>query len=98
MEEKPEEYNIRVKQFLEKNEYQNQNMIIIEKGRSLSEKSLVLIENGTFKGYAYFDLNYQISNIEILKNIIIPMNNNRDAKNIILSYLRKNNRLKVIHF
>ena len=98
LEEKPEEYNIRVKQFLEKNEYQNQNMIIIEKGRSLSEKSLVLIENGTFKGYAYFDLNYQISNIEILKNIIIPMNNNRDAKNIILSYLRKNNRLKVIHF
>jgi DNA polymerase-3 subunit epsilon len=97
-EEQPEEYNQRVNEFLERNEYQNQNMIIIERGRKIEEKSVVLIENGTYKGYAFYDLNYQITNIEVLKNIIIPMSNNRDAKNIILSYLRKNNRTKVIHF
>ena len=97
-EESIENYNQRVLYFLENNEYQNQNMMIIEKGRTIQEKSALLIENGTFKGYAFFDLNYQITNIEILKNIIIPLNNTRDAKNIILSYLRKNKQTKVIYF
>ena len=94
----PEEYNIRVQNFIDNNTYQNQNMIVIDKGRSSSERSAVLIENGIYKGYAFYDLNYQITNVEILKNILIPMQNNRDAKNIIQSQLRKSKTLKVIHF
>lgn len=73
-------------------------MIIIDKGRNISEHSAILIENGIYKGYAFYDLNYQITNVEILKNIIIPMQNTRDAKNIIQSYMRKSKNLKVIHF
>lgn len=96
--ESPEEYNRRVEDFFENNEYQNQNMIIIDRGRNIQERSAVLIENGTFKGYAFFDLNYQVNNIEILKNIIIPMDSNRDSKNIILSYLRKKKVFKTLSF
>jgi DNA polymerase III subunit epsilon len=94
----PEEYNIRVQAFIDQNTYENQNMIVIDKGRNISERSAVLIENGIYKGYAFYDLNYQITNAEILKNILIPMQNNRDAKNIIQSQLRKSKTLKVIHF
>lgn len=96
--ESPDEYNIRVESFFENNEYQKQNMIIIDRGRNIQERSAILIEDGIFKGYAFFDLNYQVNNIEILKNIIIPMKNNRDSKNIILNYLRKKKVLKILSF
>ena len=94
----PEDYNARVLEFIEKNTFENQNMILIDKGRNISEKSAVLIENGIYKGYAFYDLNYQISNIEILKNIIIPMENNRDTKNIIQGHIRKNKTIKTLKF
>lgn len=94
----PVEYNIRVQAFIDQNSYENQNMIVIDKGRNISERSAVLIENGIYKGYAFYDLNYQITNVEILKNILISMQNNRDSKNIIQSQLRKSKTLKVIHF
>lgn len=92
------EYNLRVQEFIDKNSFENQNLILVDRGRTINERSAVLIENGIYKGYAFYDLNYQISNIEILKNIIIPMQNNRDVKTIIQSYLRKSKTLKVISF
>lgn len=94
----PEEYNARVQEFIEKNSFESQNMVLIDKGRSISERSAVLIENGIYKGYAFYDLNYQIHNIEILRNIIIPMQNNRDTKSIIQGHIRKNKTLKTIRF
>jgi DNA polymerase-3 subunit epsilon len=96
--ESPELYNLRVTDFLNNNEYQNQNLILIDKGRVIDEKSAVLIENGIFKGFAFFNLNYQITNAEVLKNILTALPEDRDSKNLVLNYLRKNNRLKVIHF
>ena len=94
----PDEYNKRVQHFIDKNSFDNQNMVLIDKGRTISERSAVLIENGIYKGYAFYDLNYQISNIEILRNIIIPMQNNRDTKNIIQGHVRKNTTLKILKF
>jgi DNA polymerase-3 subunit epsilon len=94
----PEIYNARVKELLAENSFENKSMILIDRGRNVNERSAVLIENGVYKGYAYYDLNYQITNIEILKNILIPMQNNRDVKNIIHNYLRKTKNLKILHF
>ena len=93
-----EEYNSRVMEFVNKNSFESQNMIITDKGRNISERSAVLIENGVYKGYTFYDLNYQIHKIEILKNIIIPMQNNRDTRNIIQSHIRKSKYLKIIKF
>ena len=93
-----EEYNARVQGFIDKNSFDNQNMMLIDRGRTINERSAVLIENGIYKGYAFYDLNYQIHNIEILKNIIIPMQNNRDIRNIIQSHIRKSKTLKIIRF
>lgn len=96
--ENPENYNNRVKDFIENHQFNNQNMVIIDKGRKLNERSAVLLENGIYKGYCFYDLNYQINNIEILKNIIIPMQNNRDTRNIIQSYINKRRVMKIIKF
>ena len=96
--EPPEIYNARVTQFIEKNSFENQSMILIDRGRNISERSAVLIENGIYKGYAFYDLNYQINNIDILRNIIIPMQNNRDTKNIIKGQMRKSKTIKTLNF
>ena len=93
-----EEYNGRVQEFVDKNTFENQNMIIIDKGRKISEKSAILIENGVYKGFAFYDLNYQITNPDVLRNIITPMQNNRDVKNILQSHIRKSKFLKIINF
>jgi DNA polymerase-3 subunit epsilon len=94
----PEEYNLRVQEFIDKYSFENQNMILIDRGRTVNERSAILIENGIYKGYAFYDLNYQITNIEILKTIIIPMQNNRDVKSIIQSHVRKSKTLKIVTF
>lgn len=91
-----EEYNSRVEELIESSQFENDNMVVIDRGRSLEERSAILIENGIYKGYCFYDLNYQITNIEVLKNIIIPMQNNRDTKNIIQAYLRKHRVMKII--
>jgi DNA polymerase-3 subunit epsilon len=70
-------------------------MVIVEKGRTVNERSAVLVENGVYKGYTFYDLNYQITNIEILKTYsfrckttVIP--------NIIQAY-KKNKGFKIIN-
>ncbi len=94
----PEEYYERVQEFITKNSFEDNSMILVDKGRNSGEHSAVLIENGIYKGYAFYDLNHQITHIEILKNILIPMQNNRDTRNIIQAYIRKSKTLKIIKF
>ncbi|MGB7787064.1 MAG: exonuclease domain-containing protein [Salinimicrobium sp.] len=94
--ESPTSYNERVQQVIDKYSYINQNMLVIDRGREIDEKSALLVEEGVFKGIGFFNLNYQLNNMEIIKSIITPMKNDRDAQHIIQNYLRKNNRLKII--
>ncbi|MCX6172026.1 MAG: exonuclease domain-containing protein [Flavobacterium sp.] len=96
--ETPESYNERVNEFIKGMKFDNNNMVIIDKGRTLDERSAVLIENGIYKGYCFFELNYQVNNIEILKNIIIPMQNNRDTRTIIQGYLRRHKVIRIVKF
>lgn len=95
-EESPENYNQRVNQLLKKHSYDQQNMVIVDRGRDIDERSAILIKNGIFKGFGFYSLNYQINNLDILESIITPMENNRDQQHIIQSYLRRNKHLKVI--
>lgn len=90
------EYNMRVEEFISNNSFNSKSMVIIDKGRSIEERSAVLIEKGVYKGYAFFNLNYQVTNIAILKNIIVPMEHNRDVKNIIQGYIKKKKALKIV--
>lgn len=96
--EKPKDYNTRVLEFIRNHQFQNQTMVIVDKGRTLEERSAVLIENGEYKGYCFYNLNHQIHTIEILKKIIIPMENNRDSRNIIQNFINKRKVLKIIKF
>jgi DNA polymerase-3 subunit epsilon len=94
--EHKDNYNERASAVIEHNSYDNKNMILIDRGRYIEEKSVVLIEDGVFKGLGFFDLNHQILNRDILQSLITPMSNNRDTQHIIQSYMRQNKRLKII--
>ncbi|WP_109298996.1 exonuclease domain-containing protein [Aquimarina sp. AU474] len=94
--EKAEEYNTRVQDLIHQNSFENQDMLIIDRGRDVDEQGVILVEQGKFKGIGYFNLNHQINNIEILRSIITPMNHNRDAQHIIQSYIRQNKKIKIV--
>lgn len=94
--ESSEIYNKRVLSLIESNKFKGQNMILIDYGREVDERSAVLIENGVFKGYAYFNLNFQVNTSEVLKSILTPMEHNKDAQHIIQSFMRRYKRLKII--
>ncbi|QED39030.1 exonuclease [Antarcticibacterium arcticum] len=93
-----EAYNERVLEMISNYSLSDQNMLVIDRGREIGEKSALLVEEGEFKGIGYFNLNHQVNNIEIVRSIITPMKNDHDARHIIQSYLRRNKKLKIIQF
>ncbi|MEM8929450.1 MAG: exonuclease domain-containing protein [Bacteroidota bacterium] len=68
---------------------QNRDVVLLDRGRELGEKSVFLVKNGIFQGFGYADLNHQINNIPILESIITPMGQDLDTTFIIESYLRQ---------
>lgn len=94
--ETPTSYNQRVSAFLDKYSYADKSMLIVDRGRTVDERSVVLIEDGVFRGIGFYNLNFQLSTIKILKSIITPMEDNRDAQHIIQSYSRNKKNLKII--
>jgi len=95
-EESSQIYNNRVQNVIERYSYENQDMLLIDVGRDVEERSVILIENGLYKGFGFYNLNHQITNPSILKSIINPMPNNRDSQHIIQSYLRRHKVLKTV--
>ncbi|MEN8186670.1 MAG: exonuclease domain-containing protein [Bacteroidota bacterium] len=78
--------------------FSNSNMILVDKGREVSEKSVLLIENNEFKGYGFADLSYQINNIEVLRSLITTNDYSNKFNNIINTYLQKEKVEKIIRF
>lgn len=96
--EDAESYNERVVKIIEHYKFTTEDMVIIDRGRSVDERSAILIENGVYKGFGFYNLNYQINNFEVLQSIITPMEHNRDTQHILQNYLRKKKVLKTITF
>ncbi len=94
--EEPTSYNKRVQQLIDKNSFVDKSLVLIDRGRSIDERSAILIENGVFRGLGFFNLNFQINQIEILKSLITPMEDNRDVQHILKSYLRSKKIKKII--
>lgn len=78
--------------------FNHENMILIDKGRNLEEKSVVLIENNDFQGFAYTELSHQFSNLDILRSLINKTNISLAQNMIIKKYLSGNTVEKIIRF
>ncbi|SDX14249.1 exonuclease domain-containing protein [Aequorivita viscosa] len=95
--ESPESYNKRVLDFLNKESFEKWNKLLIDRGRETEERSVIWIENGKYRGYAFYDLNYQITKPEILRTIINLVDHSRESQHIIQNYLRRNKTMKLIN-
>lgn len=89
-------YNLRSKKKITQNNFNNDNMLLIDKGRVLDEHSVILIENNEVVGYGYTNLSFQESHLDVLKTLITPIENKDLAKTIIKNYLKNKNSLKIV--
>jgi DNA polymerase-3 subunit epsilon len=96
-EEKPETYNSRVRQAIEPYRFQNEDFIVIDKGRIAEEHSVIIVEHNKYLGFGFmnFELNGQ-TKIEEIKECITTYPDNRDIRQIIRSHLKRNKVEKVI--
>lgn len=98
-EESAEDYNLRAQLGLEYlQRVFDDNFIVIDIGRTSDESSIVLVEEGNYKGFGYIgntDLQY---GIEELKEAVKYQEWNPDNNQIIRTYLESHPGLKVIRY
>lgn len=81
-------YNFNSQMRFPKVNFNHENFMIIDKGRSVSEKTVILIKKEFIVGYCYTDLSYQISHSEILGNLLTPLENSFRNRFLIKKYLQ----------
>ncbi|MEX1190356.1 MAG: exonuclease domain-containing protein [Brumimicrobium sp.] len=96
--EAPFEYNKRVNQLLQEMDFNMDSFFIVDKGRDRNEISLILIENGSYKGHGYLPSNANDKSIETWKEVIDYYTEDKDSKVIIKRLIRINKSLKVRRF
>ena len=69
---------------------------MIENGRKEGEYSFIYIEDQSFKGYGFYELNHQINCKKKIHNRIIPIEENTDCRALILSHIKHNKYRKLI--
>ena len=94
---KSEEGNRKLDKIILEHSFPFTNMMIIDKGRNIDEKSVLLIKNNKYIGYGYFNLNYQINNVEILESLITKSEKIEKPEFLIINYLKKNKIEKIIN-
>ncbi len=97
-EEPPQEYNERVEALLKSLSCRFENAVIIDKGKDGDDKSLVMIENGTYIGYGYISNDNTVTLPDGFKDFIETMEDNLDVRRIISGYLKNNKPERIITF
>ena len=82
-----EDYNRRVEEALAHYTLVSRTFAIMDKGRTVHEKSVIFIEQGRLRGYAFIALNYQLSR-PILEKHLTPLTHNSEKVHLIEHYLR----------
>jgi DNA polymerase-3 subunit epsilon len=92
-------YNKRLEKALSAFADVTQSYCIIGQGRSREEKSIVVVEKGSYLGFGYLEGDYPIDDPLQFKENIDIFPDNPDVQKILSGYLRKNNSLdQVISF
>jgi DNA polymerase-3 subunit epsilon len=68
--------------------FDHESFIVIDKGRTHDEKSLVMVENNRYCGYGFIPEQEAILYPSALKNFITYQPDNRDSRQILRSFLR----------
>lgn len=83
-----ETYNKRVKEAIQSVEFESKNFAIIEKGRTNEENAAVVVLNGIYKGFGYFNKKEKLKTTGDYLKIIKSHKDNSDVNRILNSYLK----------
>lgn len=87
-EENKEVYNKRALKLIADFSFENQNFIILDKGRSSEEKAIVHVRNGKYMGFGYV-ASEALNNTDFLVDSIKTYAHNRDVRQIIKNYVHQ---------
>lgn len=90
-----EEQNARFKRAIESIKGNAQSFCLIGSGRTPSEKSVALVENGKYLGFGFYENDLAFNSIDDVKNIITTYPDTPDIQRIINHYYIKR---KVVQF
>lgn len=96
--ESPEEYNARVAEAIDSFTFEHNSFVIIGKGRELGEKSVVVVENGTYLGFGFVDEYFSAQGLEDFKSAITRYNDNKDVQQLIRGHMRGKHKDKILVF
>lgn len=88
-------YNKRATAILERYIYTHNHFVLIDKGKTPEERSVILIENGCYTGYGYLGEYDQVSSSEDFKNLVKKSVYYPDTDDLIKAWMKKN-RYKLI--
>ncbi len=91
-------YNERTEILLSSLKLDRGNILMIDKGRSTDERSLIRIEKGMYMGYGYISVNEAYLGIEQMLDCIQPGLDNRDIRQILKSWLKDNKVEKMLYY
>ncbi len=96
--ETEKKYNKRVHSAIDSFFGGGQTVAIVGKGRTMEEKSVVLIEKGSYLGFGFFDETQAITTFDAARNLIKPSKENRIVQNLVNSYLTNPRGVELVMF
>lgn len=96
--ESVKDYNKRARELTDSLTLDSGNMLIIDRGRNKEERSLIRIEKGMYMGYGYLPLNASYFGIEEMLDHITPALDNRDVRQILKNWLKKEKVEKILYY
>jgi DNA polymerase-3 subunit epsilon len=97
-EEPVADYNLRVNTIFEKLNYEMDSFFIVDSGRTRKEISLVLVENGSYRGFGYISQLMSNDSVENWKEAIEYYPEDKDSRLIIQRMIRLNDKIKLRKF
>ena len=87
-----------MEKLLERHRLPGENLLIVDEGRNPEEHSVVLVENGCYRGFGFFSKRETLFSIDQVKIYIDYRPATRDTQTIIEAYIRKGKMQKMIAF
>lgn len=91
--EAPVDYNKRAKAFVEELAFEFNNFLMVDVGRDVNENSVVVVQDGRFKGFGWVQSGASFESLDDAMTVIQSYDDNQDARIIIHRYLKEKSKM-----
>jgi DNA polymerase-3 subunit epsilon len=95
-EEEVKVYNSRAKEILKQYITKEKNYVLLDKGRSEDERSMILVENSRYVGYGYIDATCQVNEPSEFKSYITQEKYYPDSDVLLRGWLKQGKKVKKV--